>query len=237
VNDLEQSASYAIVSVIVSLSIVSNTDNTKELCALRKRGLQLADRCKDCFEATGPNHLTLKKHELLHLEGSKARYVYAVTEGYLREIRNLADGRARALRLVRPGDVVGLEALHHDSYRSTVESLVAAKLCRVDASNAGVFLGKNGAFTMPLVKLLQEQITDLEESLIRLASNSADERVMSFLKYMFEHQPPGTWNQMPITRTETADFLGMTLTTTSRVFHRLARGGSIELDGRSIRLK
>jgi CRP-like cAMP-binding protein len=64
-----------------------------------------------------------------------------------------------------------------------------------------------------------------------LGRKGAAERVVSFLLEMAARDKHGASFQLPMSRTDIADYLGLTIETVSRCFSQLGRSHAIELDG------
>ena len=205
-----------------------------DLCALRRRGVELRDKCALC-DGEPKGMLRLLRRQMLYLEGDEAGWIYAVVKGTLREVRTLEDGSIHGIRLIRPGDLIGLEALHADEYRTSVESLRDAEVCKVDCDVVTQFLEGRPDLSLSLLKLVGEQVTALVDGLVMLAPSSADDRVRALINRLLSEHPPGTWVRLPMTRMEIADALGLGHTTVSRVVQRLCRNGEYDIKGRLIR--
>ena len=70
----------------------------------------------------------------LYTEGQQALGVFTLRKGMLKLVRTTADGRERIVRVLRPGDVAGLEALATARYDTEAVALVEASVCRIPLS-------------------------------------------------------------------------------------------------------
>jgi CRP-like cAMP-binding protein len=64
--------------------------------------------------------------ERLYSEGQQALGMFTLRKGMVKLVRVTADGRERIVRVLRPGDVAGLEALATERYDTEAVALVEA---------------------------------------------------------------------------------------------------------------
>ena len=69
--------------------------------------------------------------ECLQRMGDPATSLMALKEGMVKLVRNTSDGRQRIVRVLRAGDVIGLEALFADAYESEAVALSSVRVCRL----------------------------------------------------------------------------------------------------------
>ena len=70
----------------------------------------------------------------LFTEGQSAVGVFTLRKGMVKLVRSTADGREHIVRVLRPGDVIGLEALATARFDSKAIALVEAPVCRIPLS-------------------------------------------------------------------------------------------------------
>lgn len=67
----------------------------------------------------------------LQCMGDPATSLMTLRVGMVKLVRNMADGRQRIVRVLRPGDVLGLEALFSATYECEAVALTPVKVCRL----------------------------------------------------------------------------------------------------------
>lgn len=206
-------------------------------CPVQEIGLELRAQCDGCTGLPINGQSRLERRGVLYAEDDAARYVYAVVEGYLRETRLTSDGRLQGVRVVGPGDVVGTEGIVRDTYQSGVEAVTSARVCRIAIDAVRERMMEQPSLAMAMTELLCRQSISLRQSIVMLGSLSAEERVLALLDDLTKHAADGAWVELPFTRQELGDFLGLALATVSRAIHRLARRGMLDVKGRRIRLE
>jgi CRP/FNR family transcriptional regulator, nitrogen fixation regulation protein len=152
-------------------------------------------------------------------QGEKARNLYQVEFGCVRIHRMLSDGRRQISAFHMAGEVFGFEAdgVHHFFAEAIGATGVRAlQLNSADASQL-------------ILPLALQGLTRAQEHLLVLGCQSAVERVAAFLLDMAERQGGLEQFDLPMSRTDIGDYLGLTIETVSRVFSRLKDKGYIRL--------
>ncbi len=75
--------------------------------------------------------LVYQPGQSLYDESNKALGVFTLRKGMIKLVRVTADGRERVVRVLFPGDVVGLEALATSHYDSQAVALSEVSVCRI----------------------------------------------------------------------------------------------------------
>jgi CRP/FNR family transcriptional regulator len=179
--------------------------------------------------------LSWGRREALFAAGEPARHVYNVTEGMVSLSRSLADGRRQIFGFVLPGDFIGLESTTR--YTFDAESLTEVKACRFERASFDRFMGENVDVALRMVSIASNDLAQASQHEVLLGRKTAVERVATFLLDL--KRRAGTRRikteplALPMTRTEIADYTGLTIETVSRVFGRLRSEAVIELSGSS----
>jgi CRP/FNR family transcriptional regulator, nitrogen fixation regulation protein len=166
-------------------------------------------------------------------EGEPADHVYKVVRGAVRGFRVLSDGRRQICDFYLPGDIFGIE--RGAEHRIAAEALTDTILVVARRSS----LGDDGAGVMAqrLWNLAMIELGRSHDHALALGRQSAGERVAGFLVDMADRIGDGETVQLPMSRQDIADYLGLTIETVSRTLTQLQISGLIALAGcRSIHL-
>lgn len=174
--------------------------------------------------------LQLGKRERVFTAGDPVHYVYNLTEGMVCLSRSLADGRRQILGFLLPGDFIGFEA--GNTHRCDAEALTEAKACRFERTTFDGFLRDNPEVALNLLRMASSDLALAARHEVLLGRKTAVERIASFLIDLRDRsgarhlrtQPLA----LPMTRSEIADYTGLTIETVSRVLGRLTAGKVIE---------
>lgn len=191
------------------------------------------DPIEEVFVGLAPLAITVRHAagEEIFGEGEPADYVYQVRGGVVRTCRILGDGRRQVCEFHLPGDFIGLEA--GVDYRTSAEGVTDVTVVAV-RRNA---LAKLAATDLPLSRRLWElAIKGMQQSQSHasmLARLGAVERVAAFLVDFADRVGARGAMDLPMSRQDIADYLGLTIHTVSRTLSQLQSLGFI--DARSSR--
>lgn len=153
-------------------------------------------------------------------QGSEARSLYIVKFGCVRTYRLLADGRRQISAFHLPGEVFGFEADDRHHFFAEAVGATCTLSIRISATTE---------LSRELLPLALRGLVRAQEHLLVLGRQNAPERVAAFLVDMFERQGGLDRIELPMSRTDIADYLGLSLETVSRVFTKLRERGIIRL--------
>ncbi len=164
-------------------------------------------------------------------EGEPARAIYRVVSGRVMLSKLLPDGRRQIFEVLGPGAIFGVTPNgKHDSIAETLTETRVAAFERVTAE-------RSPAFGIFVADHLKAQICALHDHAVLLGRKTAVERVASYILDLVEassadqtHNGDGVIVRVPMTRSEIADYLGLTLETVSRAFSKLKRDGVVSYE-------
>jgi CRP/FNR family transcriptional regulator len=189
-----------------------------------------SDALSDRFEQHATRPLAAKEH--LFCEGDKATHVYRVEAGHICIYRTMSDGRRQVIDFAYPGDVIGLGAIgeHAVNALASVKTLVRCLpvTTLTDLAQADPRLG------MKLYEAISRELLAARELLFTVSQRTASERLASFLLGLSRRNARRSENPgeivLPMTRSDIADFLGLTIETVSRTFTKFRNDGLIDLE-------
>ncbi len=187
------------------------------------------------FEVNGASVHFARNTEVFG-EGEEAEYFYQVVSGAVRTYKLLQDGRRQIGAFYLPGDVFGLEsgvehafsaeAISDSTVRIARRSIIMAQAVKEADLAADLW-----AHTAGGLRLAQEHM-------LLLGRKSAEERVVSFLLDMARRESAVEVVELPMSRQDIADYLGLTIETVSRTLTHLEDKEAIELPtSRRVRLR
>lgn len=176
--------------------------------------------------------VTLSPGQTLFHEGDPATRVFTLTRGTLKLYKLLADGRRHIAAFMHPGDVIA--ASPADEHAFTAEAVEEAQLCWFPRNRFDGFVESHMAMERRLYRVARDELAAAQQQLVLLGRKTATERVASFLLALAGRgeQPPGPDSQivrLPMSRSDIADYLGLTRETVSRVLSALRRARAIRL--------
>lgn len=174
---------------------------------------------------------------LLFREGEPFNAIAAVRAGVVKTFVTDTHGREKVLGFYLPGEVIGLNAIHTAHYPCNAVALSTVMLCR---------------FSFPQMALLATRMPGLQAQLFRLLSAdigkahlltgdfSADERMAAFLVALSRRYAQRGYSatrfQLPMPRTDIANYLSLAPETVSRVLRRFQSEGMLSVDRREFEI-
>lgn len=168
--------------------------------------------------------------EALIWEGDQPGQIFHVLEGVLRVYKILPDGRRAIMGFIYPGDVLGVSFQHRSFF--TAEAVTAVKVRRFSRDRFLSLVNQSPDLHSQLIALLCDEMSAAQEQMLLLGRKSAEERVVSFLLAVHRKCAAGNEIELPMSRLDMADYLGLTIETVSRMMTSLVRRGLIHATGR-----
>lgn len=159
-------------------------------------------------------------------EGSAVQGIFTLRSGMVKLVRSTLDGRQRIVRVLRSGDVVGLEALATARYDSDAIALTSATVCRIPLDVIQKLASNSARLHAQLMHKWQRTLRDADDWLADLNFGTARQRVGNLVLKM--RSPANHEVSMLFSREDMGAMLDLKLETVSREISRLVREGAIE---------
>ncbi|CAN7382551.1 helix-turn-helix domain-containing protein [Rhizobium sp. LjRoot258] len=178
-------------------------------------------------------HTRLVNHEAGdELAGEKmpAESYATVIRGVVKLTKTLEDGRQQIVGLQFAPDLLG--RLNADENAVSVEAASDVNLCRIPKVALERMVKTNPALAERLMTQTLRELDEARDWMVTLGRKTAAEKVASFLLLIATHLDPeatGDRRQfdLPLSRADIADFLGLTIETVSRQMSKLKADGII----------
>ena len=167
--------------------------------------------------------LVYQPGQTLYDESDKALGVFTLRQGMVKLVRVTADGRARVVRVLFPGDVVGLEALATGHYDSQAVALSEVSLCRIPLDVIHQLGANSPRLHRKLMEKWQSALKLADDWLAELNFGTARQRVAHFIRKMHEVSGDGTATLFG--RDDMGAMMDLKLETVSREVTALVRAG------------
>jgi CRP/FNR family transcriptional regulator, nitrogen fixation regulation protein len=159
-------------------------------------------------------------------EGEPAEYVYKVVTGAVRTYRILSDGRRQIGGFYLPGEIFGLDIGKEHQFSAEAINNVTVLVVR---RSAIVSLAERDCETArELWSFTGRELKRVQEHMLLLVK-SAQQRVASFLLEMSKRLAATDAIELPMSRQDIADYLGLTIETVSRTMTLLVSEQAIVL--------
>jgi CRP/FNR family transcriptional regulator len=209
-NDSELPSGHPCRSCAVRDSAVCGVLGSEELRNFRHLGCRMR----------------LNTGQSLFRQGESATSVFTVAEGALKSYRILADGRRQVTGFHFPGDFIGTAT--HEDHEVTTEALENSSVCAFPVRRFDDFVEDHPAMERELYIASARELAAAKQQMVLLGRKTAIERVASFFLALSERASTNVI-ELPMNRSDIADYLGLTKETVSRVFAGLKSDRIIRL--------
>jgi CRP/FNR family transcriptional regulator, anaerobic regulatory protein len=188
-----------------------------------------------------------KAGEIILADEEPTTFLANVISGVVKLEKTSADGRQQIVGLVFPPDFLGRAFSKLNPYFA--QAATDVEICAFPNSSFEQLLRQHPDLEHRLFENTLDELDSAREWMFVLGRKSAQEKVASFLYLIAKRQPlvgcahestdavgpQGAHFELPLTRADIADFLGLTIETVSRQLSNLKRQGTIQLlSGREV---
>jgi CRP-like cAMP-binding protein len=170
--------------------------------------------------------MSFVRNEEIYGENEPADYLYKVICGTVRTYKVLSDGRRQIGAFYLPGDMFGLETGEEHAF--SAEAIADARVLVIKRSAVMGLAERDNGVARQLWALTGRELRRVQDHIMLLVK-TAQERVVSFLLEMAARAPVGNAVELPMSRQDIADYLGLTIETVSRTLTHLESTAAIEL--------
>jgi CRP/FNR family transcriptional regulator len=202
-------------------------------CAVRELAVcgVLESAALRAFKESGPT-LHHRAGETVVFEGDEAGSVYSLTSGLLRLSKLLPDGRRQIAGFLFPGDFLGITL--EEEHAFTAEAVAPSTLCKFPRRQFDAFIAEHPALERRLYAVAAHELAAARQQLVLLGRKTATERLASFLLMLAGrcHARHEDEIQLPMSRADIGDYLGLRIETVSREVSALKAARIVQLTGR-----
>jgi len=180
-----------------------------------------------------------KGGEIFHTQ-SRCKYLYIIQKGYVKLSLLLIDGREQVTGFYIEGELFGFDGLAQGEHQCDAFALTETELCLIPIENIinEDQHASNNYFASFLYKIMSREIRRDQRNIALLGALNAEERLIAFLlnlsyRKMLRGKNSENLN-IPMSRSELGNYLGLTSETVSRSFTKLQKNQVISIVGRKI---
>jgi len=164
-------------------------------------------------------------------EGDPATHVYQVETGAVALYKVFTDGRRQIVGFAYPGNFIGLGV--HGEHPMHAQAIKPTRLRCLPVAALRQFAARDPLIGFKLYEALAGELATTRELVFTKGRRGAMQRVVGFLLAFSQRNGENGHDRpcvdLPMTRTDIGDFLGLSVETVSRTFTSLRMRGLIEL--------
>ena len=181
------------------------------------------DQRADTIELMGAL-MPFARNSEIYGENEPADYLYKVVSGTVRTYKVLVDGRRQIGAFYLPGDIFGLET--GDDHTFSAEAITDCKIVVIKRSAVVALAARDNDVARQMWALTARELQRAQDHILVLIK-SAQERVAGFLLEMADRAAGAGTIELPMSRQDIADYLGLTIETISRTLTQLEKSAAI----------
>jgi len=162
-------------------------------------------------------------------EGDEAKHAYTLVRGAVRLCKHMADGRRQIVDFLLPGDAFGF--LQFGFYSFTAEAIGRVAMICYPPHQVEQLVNSTPDLCQRLLVVLSKRLLGMQDRLVLLGRQTAKERVASFLITLADRSGTAedTPLELPMSRRDIADYLGLSMETVCRELSDLKRERTISI--------
>jgi CRP/FNR family transcriptional regulator, anaerobic regulatory protein len=173
---------------------------------------------------------SVKAHQVIFRDGDKADQYFNIVSGVVKLIKTLANGEQHIIGLLYPPDFMGQSLSRRHTY--SAEAAAETEVCFYPRVQFEIFLRTHPELERRIFHMTIRELDACRDWTLLLGRKCSYQRVAGFLLMMARRVPvmgcghsagDSAHFQLPFTRSEMADYLGLTLETVSRQFSCLKK--------------
>lgn len=177
-----------------------------------------------------------KKGQMLFFEGDVSDKLFIIHQGKVKIYKHTKEGKEQILYILSEGDFIGdLNLLKKGQFQFNAEALEEVGVCMLTKDHFDGLIRKYPDITFKILEELYERLLKLESLIQRLSTKDVEARladmILDFSKNFGTTVEKGILIQLPLSREEMANYIGITRETISRKLTSLQEDGFIELIG------
>ena len=170
--------------------------------------------------------------------GDQSRALFAVRSGALKSYCTTEGGDEQVLSFTLPGELVGLDGMSDDAYASNSVVLETASICELPYDDLEELCHSLRGLNHQLMRMASKEITADQRMLSLLGKRKAEEKLATFLLSLSTRYKPrglsATEFNLPMSRQDISNYLGMVIETVSRLFAHFQEEGLLKVKRREI---
>jgi CRP/FNR family nitrogen fixation transcriptional regulator len=163
------------------------------------------------------------RNQTIFNDGDEAANCYKVISGAVRLCKHMADGRRQIADFLLAGDLFGF--MQFGQYKFTAEAVGDVVLMCYPQRQVARLSNLMPNLRGRLLVLLSQRLLGMQDHLVMLGRQTAKERIASFVLHLAERSDAeeGLAFDLPMSRQDIADYLGLTIETVCRMLSELKR--------------
>jgi CRP-like cAMP-binding protein len=169
---------------------------------------------------------------IVYRAGAPADSVFIIGDGVVKSYRDLASGRRRIAAFFFARDLFGLAELGH--YVNTVQAITPVRAYEIHVATLAELFAHDPAIEMQFLCKIVHVLREAQHHNIIMGRRDAVGRLAMLLRLLRKQDPAHSQRSIPLpmSKSDIASYLGLSLEAVVRATRRLERQGILEFVGR-----
>lgn len=229
------------------------SDNDKEQVSTLRNGCINCPRAQSCllrglnkheveqFSRMVKHPRPLRRGNQLFMIGDKFSSLVVVHSGSIKSYITSSNGQQQITGFYMPGDLLGVDAISSGKHCYTVEALETTSVCQISYRDFSYCANRSPILQARLLDVLSQQLVDKQQMLLLLGKMTAEQRLASFLldlsRRMSIRGMSSRMINLPMSRNDIANYLGLVIETISRLLTRMQSNGILAVQRRMVSIE
>jgi CRP/FNR family transcriptional regulator, anaerobic regulatory protein len=182
-----------------------------------------------------------KRSQPLFTADNKFTSLYVVRSGSFKTTISASNGRDQVTGFYFPGEFIGLDAIHQQTYQSNAKALESSSVCELPFENLQELGKEMPQLQVQLMTRLSKELAGDKSLMLLLGKKTAGEKLTSFLLSLSKRFQDRGFSasefHLSMSRSDIANHLGLAVETVSRILSRFQDDGLISITGKAISLR
>jgi CRP/FNR family transcriptional regulator len=183
----------------------------------------------------------LNKHGLIFNQGDKFTSLFVVRSGCVKKSQIDSEGNEQIIGFSLPGEMLGIDAIGSGMYMSSAEALDTTSFCQLKYTKFEELCKTIPGLIKHILRMAGQELVAEQEIHKAISQKSIDERVAVFFTSLATRLKILGYSSsefnLPMSRHDIANFLGMQPETFSRSLKKLVEDDLIDVNLRHIKIK
>ncbi len=175
--------------------------------------------------------------ELIIKERTQIREFTYLKSGLVKLFKSDPSGSEQIITIAKPMDYVSLlSVFSNDTYNYSVTALEDSVTCTLDLENLRVMMRENGELALSLLQKMSRAADRIIIDTLEIRKKHLRGRVAYLLLYFSDHVYFSSEFDLPLTRKEMAEYVGMTTENVIRSLSEFRKDGILKIYGKTIHI-
>ena len=211
--------------------------NLNELCLPRGLNAEDLEKLEHIVKGSRPIH----KGKHIFRADDPFVSLYAVRSGSVKLYVLNELGKEQIIGFYFPGEILGFDAIEHHKHACSAVALETTTFCSLPYDKINEICNQVPDLQNQMFHLLSRELSKENKLLLTINKRSAEERIATFLVSLSSrfHELGYSAKEynLPMSRQEIGNYLGLTIETVSRSFTKFQRNGLVKINRKAIRLE